>query len=453
MLKNKNFNLTLLFGSFMFLQLITLRLANQAGQGILPSGLSELVYCFTQVAVILGYLVYALVGTVVKSEKVHRVITASVSGVCLVCSGIVLFSPATSAFYLAVTGVAVFLLGYIGGTVYHKISMLVSSKVRLGLCIWLGYASAIALQYVLQLELNLKPAVAAVLIFAFATMTFVLLKSGKIEDETPSKQQNLPVSKIIIACVIVLAMLLFSNYYNSYIHHLQISSNYGEYNVYTWPRLLMIPAIILFGVIGDIKGGKFLPLATLCISAVALLNAVLTGSGTYLLDMCLYYVSLTSVIAYYHLVFLRLAPKTKHPQLWASGGRIMDSVCVILSFIFGFSSFSAVTVVIMDIIALIAAIVLMAVNGDFYLTTVSPGKTEQEQEPPKEAAVPVEARFGLTPTELKVFNELVQTDDKQEVIASRLNISVSTLRHHITSIYKKTGVQTRAALYRLVNPL
>lgn len=57
----------------------------------------------------------------------------------------------------------------------------------------------------------------------------------------------------------------------------------------------------------------------------------------------------------------------------------------------------------------------------------------------------------ITPSELKVLRELIQTDDKQEVIASRLNISVSTLRHHITSLYKKTDVQTRLVLSNLVN--
>ena len=36
-----------------------------------------------------------------------------------------------------------------------------------------------------------------------------------------------------------------------------------------------------------------------------------------------------------------------------------------------------------------------------------------------------------------------------DAIAASLNMSVNTLRHHITSIYKKTGVQTRSALCKL----
>ena len=62
----------------------------------------------------------------------------------------------------------------------------------------------------------------------------------------------------------------------------------------------------------------------------------------------------------------------------------------------------------------------------------------------------IQDSYRITPSEMKVLRELVSTDDKQDAIAFRLNISVSTLRHHVTSIYKKTGVQTRSALCKLV---
>ena len=62
----------------------------------------------------------------------------------------------------------------------------------------------------------------------------------------------------------------------------------------------------------------------------------------------------------------------------------------------------------------------------------------------------IQESYRITPSEMKVLRELVGTDDKQDAIALRLNISVSTLRHHITSIYKKTGTQTRSALCKLV---
>ena len=48
---------------------------------------------------------------------------------------------------------------------------------------------------------------------------------------------------------------------------------------------------------------------------IALLNTVLLGKETYILNMCLYYVALTVVIAYYNLTFLWLAARTKRPAV------------------------------------------------------------------------------------------------------------------------------------------
>ena len=244
-------------------------------------------------------------------------------------------------------------------------------------------------------------------------------------------------------------MLLFISYYNSYIHHLQIASGYTDYNVYSLPRLLMIPTIILFGVLGDIKGGKLLPVCTLCVAAMALLNTALIGSETYLLNMCLYYIALTAVIAYYHITFLRLAEHTKQPALWACMGRIIDSVSVIIAFGLKLSEQSQVTVLLINVVALAVVIVTMAFSGALNLSA-----TKEDQEEPKAEIDPfpiIQKSYNITPSELKILRELVLTDDKQEVIASRLNISVSTLRHHITSIYRKTDTQTRLALSNLVN--
>ena len=218
----------------------------------------------------------------------------------------------------------------------------------------------------------------------------------------------------------------------------------------------MIPAILLFGFLADIKGGKLLPLSTLCVVVVALLNTVLLGRETYILNMCLYYVAITSVIAYYNLTFLRLASRTKHPAVWAVMGRVLDSAAVILGMTLKFSALSQVAVLIIDIIALVVVIVMMALTGAFDLSMPEAAEeapvpeTTYEPELPPDPFPVIQDSYRITPSEMKVLRELVTTDDKQDVIALRLNISVSTLRHHVTSIYKKTGVQTRSALCKLV---
>lgn len=67
------------------------------------------------------------------------------------------FAYEGSLFYLVITGSTVLCLGFIIGAVYLKLSELIADGARAGVCIGLGYAAAIALQYVFQLQWSVKP--------------------------------------------------------------------------------------------------------------------------------------------------------------------------------------------------------------------------------------------------------------------------------------------------------
>ena len=137
--------------------------------------------------------------------------------------------------------------------------------------------------------------------------------------------EKVPQKRIVLSILITMVFVLFAGFYNEYIHHLQIQSDYGAYNVYSWPRLMLVPGYLLFAVIGDRKNGKYVPVVSLCIMLIALLNVVLTGNpGPYWLNMCLFYCSIAAFTSYYLLTFWRLAPGTGHPALWAPFGRIIE---------------------------------------------------------------------------------------------------------------------------------
>lgn len=440
--------LVVLFSAFVFAQLVILRMANRAGSGFLPKPQQELVYGFIQIVVICGFFAHTTAHSLLSGRAAYRGLTASVLSLCTAGALTMLFAPCASLFYLIVTGLTVLSLGFIGGAVYVLLAEIAVNRKHAGLLIGSGYATAVALQYVLQLQWEIKPVLTALLVISFAALGFLLLSGIHFAPEPARETKPLSRAVLIFSLVITLALLMFTSYYNSYIHHLQIASGYTDYNVYSLPRLLMIPTAVLFGFIGDIREGRLLPLCTLCVVSLALLNTALLGRETYLLNMCLYYVALTSVVLYYHLTFLHLAPRTKHPALWASMGRVLDSAVVILSFLFQFSKLSQVGALIVDISALAVVLVMMALSGAFNLSV--PRREEAAAvSPAVDPFTAIQNEFRLTPSEIKVLRELVQTDDKQETIASGLNISVSTLRHHVTSIYKKTGVQTRAALCKL----
>lgn len=56
-----------------------------------------------------------------------------------------------------------------------------------------------------------------------------------------------------------------------------------------------------------------------------------------------------------------------------------------------------------------------------------------------------EKPYGLTPREIEIV-EAISAGDSNRDIAHRLNISLQTVKHHLTSIFDKTGTSTRLEL-------
>jgi DNA-binding NarL/FixJ family response regulator len=54
-------------------------------------------------------------------------------------------------------------------------------------------------------------------------------------------------------------------------------------------------------------------------------------------------------------------------------------------------------------------------------------------------------QFELTPRELEIVAAIVDGDSNRD-IADRLDISLQTVKHHLTSIFDKTGASTRLEL-------
>ena len=448
----KNAVVALFFASFMFLQFVILRMGNQAGRGFLTDGQQEKVYVFLQIFVIGGVALHVLLHAALKNSRAVRIASAAALVCCGVCSAYMLFAPVDSARYLIVTFGTVFCLGFIAGKAYLRMSAYYTAGIRVGLCMGVGYSAALLLQFLLQLQWFIKPAVAVVALGAFTVLAAFFLHEQP-HDETASEQTDRVFSKkILSACMIAATLLLFTAFYNGYIHHLQIASGYAEYNVYSWPRLLMIPGILAFGLLGDHKKGKLLPLVALCFSVVALLNDVLAGkTDMYLLNMSLFYIALSAAVSYYDLTFWKLASGTKHPAVWSVAGRVIDSVVVIPLCLVSLTEASVGIVLSLNIAALVAIIVVMALNGDFDLserrtvTENSPNVTMSEDE----ALLSVAGRYKLTPSEIRVFRFLVLTEDKQAAIAEKLSVKLRTVQANVTSIYRKTGVTTRSGLVQI----
>ena len=446
----RNLSLTGLFAAFMFLQYTVLGAANHAGEGYLSTERREWIYYGLQLFVILGFLVYAFSSRLRWNDAARRRVSAAVLALFAAGGLVMLLTPNGSPFYLAVTFGSMPCLGYLGGMVYHRMSIAADAGLLVARSMGIGCAAAISLQYFLQLQWGATPLLPVCLAGAAGLLAVLLRRSGFSRHPTdrPATGKTVPWQQLLFACLITVGLLCFVGFYNETIHHLQVRSGYEEANVYSWPRLLMIPGFLLFAALGDRRQGRLVPVMALCCALVALLNAVLTK--TYWLNMCLFYIALSGVIAYYDLTFWRLASGTKRPAFWASAGRLLDSGNVLLLGGLQSSLLPMEVVLIVDVAVLATVILLLAVSGGFTLWTPA-----ERPEPipavltPEETLDRMREHYALTPRETEVLRELVLTEDKQAVISQRLGIQIKVLQKYVTQLYRKTGAATRSGLTEL----
>ena len=458
---SKSAALTCMFSAYVFLQFTVLGLANHAGEGYLSTGQRELVYYALQVFVILGYLLYSLFDRFCAGNRIRKITAAIVFGLFFTCVTLMLTAGNDSLLSVAVSMAAALCLGVIGGAVHYRMSLECAAGAEVARFMGLGSAAAVVLQYLLQIRWGVSSFLPLFMLAAFVLIVLFLTDGYLTADfEGDRKEVQTAPGRLLFSILIAVVFILSACFYNEYIHHLQIQSAYESYNVYSWPRLMLVPGYLLYALIGDRKNGRYVPITTLCVMLIMLLNVTLVGNpGAYRLNMCLFYFAISAFTSYYLLTFWRLAPDTSHPALWAPFGRILDSAMVLFTGMIRLSSLPALVVLGADIIGLALVILMMALNGDFNLTEMrSAEKAEMPDLSPAapDAVLPLRGpeetlsrmreNFQLTPREMDVLRELVLTEDKQTVISERLSIQVKTLQDYVTRLYRKTGVMTRAGL-------
>ena len=444
--RKHHIHLTLMFWAYMFLHTTTLLLANRESNGIVSAELEVNMYYIHMIFMILGFVLFAVIN---RFARKGTKVLAAIALFTLAIGIAVLYMIKQEWVFVGIGSMAVFCLGYLGGLVYWRMSAETVSGRRTGLVMGIGCGVAYTLQYFLEGR-SISPVLPAVIVLALAALGYVLLFCAETPEIVDNYEHKINVKRSVICAVIIASgFIFFNSFFNGYMHHLQIHSNFEQIDAYAWPRLILVPVYLAFGLLGDIKHGKFVPIAALCAGLAALLHSVLSASEeAQWINMCLFYFTVASAISYYNIIFWNIAPKTRFPELWAPMGRIIDMLAVIILGITKFSSLPATVVLVINIAVLAAIIIVMALNGNFNLHT--PQTTpENEPAPPKSEEQLLEAirmRYSLTPSELKVFRELVLTEDKQAAIGERLSIKISTVQFHTTSIYKKTGAQTRVGL-------
>ena len=247
-----------LFAAYMFLHITTFQLGSHVGTAELPAAQQEFLYYAHQVFIVLGFLSFAPTKRFL-TEKRRRTLTISVMSAYALGTA-VLYAARGALVSRYIASATIFCLGYLGGLVYWRMSDGLRGSDCMGMTTGVGCAAAYALQFLFHLWHGQTPLLPAVMLLAFAALARLLFREDETGEETPDAEnfaqgRTLAVS-LLCACAMTVAMIVLVTYYDGYIERMQVSTGYGVYNAFGWPRLLLVPCNLLLGRLGDVMRGR-----------------------------------------------------------------------------------------------------------------------------------------------------------------------------------------------------
>ena len=222
-------------------------------------------------------------------------------------------------------------------------------------------------------------------------------------------------------------------------------------------------------------------------------------TGEMMTGLSLFYFGLGCVLAFYTIVFLKLAPDTGRPMLWAGMGRIIDAVVTVLCSMLAPLLQTTIPMVVtagISWMVVIAVLWLMFHRGrqqehenenrrargenlrkEQQTATECdveniPATCSEEAVPGTAACMPacdagadMQAavsqerlqqkisdfctRFGLTAREQDVLRAVLESDAPVKALAVELGISERMFYRHMKRIYEKTDTESRAGVVKL----
>lgn len=408
--------------------------------GVASDNVRNYVYFAQQVSLLLGFLV---ISTQMQTHKLLMKRNISVAISMLFAAGLLmLYLIRTVPVHAVFVPVSSVCLGFLGGRVYALVAADADDRSRLGRIVGVGGSLAVLLQYILQVRLNLALPLVLLLIAGFIYVAYATTTEYDKPETKEAGEVRIPAATLIITTACLVMMLSF---YETYINNISFVTRFLD-----WQRLLVMLGYLIIGFAFSSSRKGLVSLVMLCASLGIVVSLLMLGEeDTYHVHMSLFYLVVGAYIAYVTLMFLWLSCGMKNSPLWASMGRIIDTLLTGLAALLGrFMALPSLLIVILCLVLLAIMIVSLSVGGQLTLS-------EQVEAIP--AAPNIDERlekayisFNLTERESEVLRHLVTTDMKNQDIADALYISRRQLQNHIASLYKKTGVTNRAALVHLL---
>ena len=314
-------------------------------------------------------------------------------------------------------------------------------------------------------------------------------------------------SMALILVLVVLFAVLFNTLYNLTPRDFTTwTSQYTE----IMPRLVMAAGGLAAGILFDIGRGRYLGITMFWISLLA--AAAVLGMQAGLpntLGEVAYFFGSGAFMTFYTATFIWIAPHLRLPDFWSGMGRALNNLTAIAVgapslLVIQSSNPTAVAATLLPLLvainALLFAIGMMELRqrrnqpegsseaktdgntaskaaqgaagipadepgsspasepasenpapATGVITEESPatGQTSENDPPPATRLQDFAERYGLTPRESEVLAAVTADDRPLKQVAPDLGISLRVLQRHLTSLYQKTGTQSRVGLTML----
>lgn len=306
--------------------------------------------------------------------------------------------------------------------------------------------------------------------------------------------------------VIVALVLLFSVLFNTLYTFIDIGSPWTSQYTNITPRVLMAVGGFAGGVLFDLHRARYLGIAMfwMTLLSVGAMLGVEAG-GPYVVGEVVYFLSSGVFMTFYTAVFVWIAQFLRAPDLWCSMGRALNNVTAIAIgapalLVISLTSPIAIVVLLIPLIIGINALLFAAgmldlyprpkdgettrrtgqqagasgpadneaahgiANGDMPVQSAATDHAPEAAEGPApgtapsadDAAIDPEThladfagRFSLTPRETEVLAAVTADERPLKRVAADMGISLRVLQRHLTSLYQKTGTQSRVGLTKL----
>ena len=309
-----------LFSLYMFQYSVSGTIIDHQSSNIRASG--NTLYFIVQASSALGFIFFSISRKLCKTTVSRRNLLIGLS-IIYVITILGLYYFSSSDMFSLCSLLNTFSTGYIGGAIYYFMSSTLYQNPYCGRIMAVSSSIAVMVQFLLQELFQLELSMIILLIVDFILLIYFILRHTKpvlFDDYLPYTRDTKNYQSSIKRKLLYTIILVFLYF----IMLTLIENTYLYVNTYfhSFPRLFVILGYLFIGWTADIFGSRFLSVFGLCGMVICF---VCTYSPEYTtLRFCLFYFTIGVFTGYFNLTFWYIAPKTKHPEFWASFGRILN---------------------------------------------------------------------------------------------------------------------------------